>query len=690
MYLCGVSAEYFDYSGQQQLMSWERRIDALRVAGYNVDDTSKIDRHVFDIDAAPWLTILKPFNIVHTAKPRVTLSISPNLLSSEVRWTVVNEDGSTIQGESWIDSLEESGEYYIDGERYSARELDLDKVPLGYQKLTIEIDQQTITARLAVCPDRAYSLSNSKKIWGITCQLYTLKSSTNWGMGDFGDLPQLIQLAKEQGADMIGLNPLHALLSDRVDTPSPYSPSDRRRINPLYLDVERVIYELDDSTLLASIKDPSFVEQLNLLRALPAVDYPAVARLKYHALEAAYDAFLTQHASNDEQAIKLTRLFDDFIMLAGQPLLDFAQYESQHNMYTKVYQHDVRFYQYLQWLCQRQLQTCQDYALTQGMAVGLVGDLAVGAVAAGCEVTSNSDLYLPAVKIGAPPDPFSETGQNWNLPAPNPIEMRRQGFSHFIELLRTNMASVGALRIDHVMSLMRLWWCLPGDDKDARQGIYVHYPLSELMALLRLESQRQKCVIIGEDLGVVPYEIRNEMLSSGLLSNKIFYFEQEFDGQFKHPHSLQADALLMVTNHDVPALCDWWNQTDLTRRKELGLLSDDSYGNEVMARDSSKQALLYGLSAQNHLSKDWKVEDTYREFDFSLCQSIHRFCASSTSCMLMIQLEDLQLDMPPVNIPGTHLEYPNWCRKQSEDTQQIFISEAAQGILRAINEERIS
>jgi 4-alpha-glucanotransferase len=373
---------------------------------------------------------------------------------------------------------------------------------------------------------------------------------------------------------------------------------------------------------------------------------------------------------------------------AGTTLDDFCKFEIRHNKYARHCRDDARFYQYLQWLADTQLAACSELATTLGMQIGLLGDLAVGAVAEGCEVQMNPELYLPEVKIGAPPDPFSAIGQNWGLPVPVPHVLRAQGFAHFINLLQSNMRHVSALRIDHAMALMRLWWCLPGDSRDPRDGVYVYYPLAELMALLRLESQRNQCLIVAEDLGVVPVEFRQEMASSGLYSNKIFYFEQDFDGRFVQPQDQPDDALLMITNHDVSVLSEWWSGVDLERRNELGLFSAELFELEISKRAQDRLALLEWLAANQTLPSNWSTENDGRLFDFDLCKAIHQTCARSNAKLLSLQIEDLQVDIAPINIPGTSGEYPNWQRKQSATTRDILNSSVAAEVTHAVNEER--
>ncbi|NIB41013.1 4-alpha-glucanotransferase [Pseudomaricurvus alkylphenolicus] len=688
LYLTGVAADYLDYSGHRQQLPWERRLEVLRVAGYRPEDSAAVDSAAFELDARPWLQWLQPFNVVDQATPELWIRLHPDQLGQSLDWQLCCEDGTEFKGTVLPAELVEAGDYYIDQVRYSARNWTLPgDIPSGYHQLTLTNGETFAQATVAVCPQRGYSQIDdaSEKIWGIACQLYTLRSERNWGVGDFRDLSELIDLVVGQGADMIGLNPLHAPLSDNADTPSPYSPSDRRLLSPLYIDPEQVPEYRASADISRLERDPAFVQELADLRTLELVDYDRVLRCKYKVFELMYSQLLKagQKTSERWQALR------QFVAKQGELLQQFCEYEIQHNRYARAYQKDAGFYQYLQWLASDQLRQCQQQATRRGMRIGLLGDLAVGSVAEGCEVQANPRLYHRDVTIGAPPDPFSETGQNWNLPVLNPVQLRQSGYAHFIGLLRTNMRNVGALRIDHIMALMRLWWCLPGEEgSDARNGIYVYYPLRELMALLRLESHRNRCLVVGEDLGVVPVELREQMTQSRIYSNNLLYFEQDYEGRFFAPGHQQADALLMITNHDVPSLADWWSGEDLRRRDQLGLFSPEVFEQEQSQRAHHRYTLLQWLQHHHVLPAGWGPNDVDHPFDFDLSEAIHRLCGRSQSQLLLVQLEDLQMDLPPVNIPGTHLQYPNWRRKQSIDTAELFETEQAQRIFSAVNKER--
>ncbi|MCR6652376.1 MAG: 4-alpha-glucanotransferase [Cellvibrionaceae bacterium] len=358
---------------------------------------------------------------------------------------------------------------------------------------------------------------------------------------------------------------------------SPYSPSDRRFLNPLYIDPEiEPEYVKNTADIL-----PVLVR----LRAQDKVAYAAVHSTKMAVFREMYAVFvakeLEKNSARAQKFLKFVRdsgaALQDFCLYqvlaetTGQQLdqMDDAAKQDAANRYAER----VQFHAYLQWLADHQLELCQRHARDKGMKLGLMRDLAVGADGGGAEVTTNLDLFCRSAAVGAPPDPLAEKGQNWGLPPMDPAALRASGFAHFINLLRANMAHCGALRIDHAMALMRLWWCPPGQTADF--GAYIYYPFREMLGLLRLESVRNRCLVIGEDMGVVPTEFREALMSSNIFTNKLFYFEKLQDGRFRPAQEYEPRALAMLTNHDVPTIASWWVGSDLQLRQRLNLLEEE-------------------------------------------------------------------------------------------------------------------
>ncbi|NNC99659.1 MAG: 4-alpha-glucanotransferase, partial [Gammaproteobacteria bacterium] len=399
----------------------------------------------------------------------------------------------------------------------------------------------------------------------------------------------------------------------------------------------------------------------------------------YHRM---YQSFIaSQAAERSDRGIR----FNEYVLQQGEALVEFSLFESKNSGLSIDSASDPRFHQYLQWLAHQQLARCQQNALGAGMRIGLMRDLAVGAVRNGAEVQNNAGLYCDKATIGAPPDPLAEQGQNWDLPALDPVALKNSSYRLFIELLRSNMTSCGGLRIDHILGLLRLWWCHPMIEN----GAYVYYPFEDLIAILCLESHRHSCLIVGEDMGTVPDELRRAMKSRAIYSNKLFYFEKGRDQAFKNPSAHERDALLMVTNHDVPTLAGWWEGMDLRIRREIGLLdSERQLSDALEQRNQHKANLLGWLNTQQLLPKSWGKSPVHKEFDFDLCSAIILANAKSQSRMVLFQLDDLQLIRKPVNIPGTYKQYPNWRRKQKLKTRNIFGNSKIQQLMSLVQQER--
>ncbi len=643
-----------------------------------------VERDIFDLDAKPWQRWLKPLNILTRGESvYLHVHLHPEELQNPIQWQITTESGARLIGVFTASELNEDGEYYIGDVRYSSRRLPIPEVEPGYHQVCFWRGQRREQASLVIAHPRCFEDgSPNERLWGLSCQLYSLRSERNWGMGDYTDLLELVGLAADAGMDMVAINPIHAPLLDDQSAVSPYSPSDRRFLNPLYIDPEQEADFFECEEFAAEFGAAEFHAHLNELRAAEWVDYSAVMVVKFRVFERMFNHFRVKHLVPGTTRAKAFHSFSDE---CGEPLTAFSEFASQHNALNIDCANDPVFHQYLQWLCHKQVTACQTLAVKRGMPVGLLGDLAVGAVREGAEVTENAHLFCATATIGAPPDQFSGKGQDWSLPALNPVAVRDNKFQHFIQLLRANMAPYGALRIDHILGLLRLWWCLP----EAETGTYVYYPLADLMRLLCLESQRNHCRVIGEDMGLVPDELRQTMSASGVYSNSLFYFERDHSQNFHNPEAHKPNTLLMVANHDVPTLAGWWSAADIALKKEIGLLDNRESETRAMAeREFDKARLLEWLERQQLLPSDWQGSRPDREFDLSLCGAILKANARTHSKMMIFQLDDLILEEKPVNIPGTWREYPNWRRKLKRNFTDLFRDPEIRDLLKTIYQQR--
>lgn len=685
MYWRGIASDYFNYKGERIDVSLGNRKALLRAMGVDPDNIELVAKEAFALDVAPWTSWLQSFQVIEQHKECCFfVCMRPDELVREYTYTITLENGTTKVGVFKPDAQPEVGDYLYENVRYSRRVIMCGSLPLGYHSLIVKFADEVSSGQLAVVPEQAYlpvTLADGAKIWGFIVQLYTLRSARNWGIGDLSDLKQLINSSAKLGVGIIGLNPLHVLCTPNEYHCSPYSPSDRRYIEPLYIDPE-VVVEYDGVDALSS-------NQLNQLRTPVSVDYGAVYEVKFAVFKQLFEVFKVREL---QLGSVRAQAFMRYVEREGESLHAYCAYQVLRNLdlpyctgaeLSQEQQEQVDFYAYLQWQAQEQLKACQDAAEELGMKVGLMRDLAVGADGGGAEVSTNSELFCRQAAVGAPPDPLAEKGQNWGLPPMDPANMRHTNFQHFINLLRANMTHCGALRIDHAMSLMRLWWCPPGHTAD--YGAYIYYPFPELLGLLKLESVRNRCMVIGEDMGVVPDEFREAIISGAVFTNKLFYFEREHDGSFKRPEHYMPRALAMLTNHDVPTLASWWAATDIALRHKLQLLDDSVPLACVIAeRKADKYRLLDWLISNGAQLSVGREEIMGSQLSTELLGAIVTCGAKVASQIYVLQLDDLELLDAPVNVPGTSTEHANWQRKLTVNIEDFFTDEKITSILMAV------
>ncbi len=690
MYWRGIASDYFNYKGERVEVSLDNRKSLVRAMGIDPEDLAAVASAAYALDVAPWTQWIQSFQVIEQHKECcVCVSVAPSELDQEFSYSIRLENGTDIEGVFTPALQPEVGDYSFEGVRYSRRVIMCGVLPLGYHKLALLSDGHSLSGKLAVVPEQGFvpaDINSGKRVWGFIVQLYTLRTERNWGVGDLTDLKSLLLKAADFGADIVGLNPLHVLCTPSEYHCSPYSPSDRRFIEPLYIDPE-VVEEF------AGLSVP--IAELKKLRAEERVNYAAVNNVKLTVFKHLYTQFKQRHL---QAGSPRADSFLQYVQHEGHALHDYCTYQVLRNvgkaeLWTPSFhlsaeqQDEVDFYAYLQWQAQVQMASCQELAQELNLSIGLMRDLAVGADGGGGEVTTNQRLFCREAAVGAPPDPLAEKGQNWGLPPMDPAHLRHTDFEHFITLLRTNMANCGALRIDHAMSLMRLWWCPPGHTAD--YGAYVYYPFTELLGLLKLESVRSGCMIIGEDMGVVPDEFREAIISASVFTNKLFYFEREHNGDFKLPEHYMPRALAMLTNHDVPTLTSWWAGSDIELRANLNLLDESVPLDQVkQERINDKYRLLRWLErcgGHTTLEPEVQIRQPMTE---DLMGEILACGAKVASQIFVIQLDDLELLDAPVNVPGTSTEYANWQRKLTVNLNTLFARESVIATLNKVANAR--
>jgi 4-alpha-glucanotransferase len=588
----------------------------------------------------------------------------------------------------------------------------------GYHKLIISRKRRKTPYEMSliITPKACFKqedLNQHKKLWGPSIQLYTLRTQHNWGIGDFGDLKQLVSDIASRGGDFIGLNPIHSLFPANPEGASPYSPSSRRWLNIMYIDVSSVPEFALSAEAQQRVGSAEFQQRLQKARESHWVNYTEVSELKMSVLPLLFSEFKARHLDkNTDRA----RAFLEFVELGGESLLHQAAFDALHGelhaedssvwgwpvfpekyrtfdsaatqKYIKDNAERVHLYMYLQWIADDQIKEAQALAEEKGMTVGLYRDLAVGVADSGSETWADDGALVLDASIGAPPDILGPLGQNWGLPPLNPQVLEATGYDAYIKLLRANMKHCGALRIDHVLGLLRLWW-IPKGEK-ATEGAYLYYPVEDMLAILALESHRHQCSVIGEDLGTVPDEIVDILRDAGVHSYKVFFFEtSKDDGGFISPKHYAEQSMSALCTHDMPTLRGFWHCDDLKMGREIGLYPDEQQLEGLFAdRLKCKQGILDSVRWHGYLPEGIGHDAQYVPMDTYLSEALQLHVAAGDSALLSVQLEDwLEMDQP-VNIPGTVNEYPNWRRKLSMNLDEIFSREDVNRISKRLTEVR--
>jgi 4-alpha-glucanotransferase len=623
--------------------------------------------------------LLPPVTVIRSdAAPAFEVALPAASWTERLTWTIEVRDAPVVA------SFERAGA------TIDRRRIALDALPLGYHRIAISAGALgTGDGALIVVPPAAYS-PPTHRVWGLAVQLYTVRSARNWGIGDVTDLIGCVELAANAGAAYVGLNPLHAPHRSNPNAASPYAPTSRRFLNWLYIDVD-ALPEAADPAVAAARSDPEFVATLAMLRESTVVDYEGVARAKDAILRRCFAVARERSRPDDD--------FHAFVHDGGTALERFAIFETLVERlgrdvaawpptYRDPQTNDVKSFaaaeapaiayaMYLQYNAARQLEAAADIARNRGIA--LYRDLAVGVDANGADAWIDTHAYVASASVGAPPDLLNPDGQDWGLPPLDPNALRSDGYRIAAELFRANMHAAGALRIDHVMSLARLFWSPRG--RSAAEGTYVHYPFEDLLGVLALESVRAQCIVIGEDLGTVPVGFRERMAQANVLSYRILFFEREHGGGFIPAEYYPASSLAATGTHDLATFAAWLSGADIDLRASLGVGDPARIPQEHADRDADRERLLATLRRSGDLDVAAPTVD-------DVLLAAHRFLARSPAEIVMMQVDDSIGELLPVNVPGTTEQYPNWRRKLSLDLEAIATDPRFVALCSALARER--
>ena len=706
--LFGIDPEYYDIFGRRHVVTLETKCAILAAMGVRTGNPAELAGELAAFHEAIWRQPCEPVLVQRVGSDGTWSFRMPGQEDVDnavrIEWSLRDEAGRYLFTEQAGPGLQPTDSILLHDQHYWRFHLPLPAgLAAGYYDLaavgTSSSHQVHGSLRLIIVPTHCYQpaqMATGGRFWGVSLQLYALRSARNWGVGDFTDLFQWAEwVSTELGAGIIGLNPLHALKNSRPYHISPYSPDSRFYLNALYVDVEQAPEFQQSSEAQEVAGEEGFLSCLEALRKSDTVDYERVAVMKRRVLNALFETFEELHFRTDgNRRVACTTRgeeFEHYLQDEGDALQAFALFQVLYEQFSKrsppqpvwqdwpeayrnpgsiasqeffaTHARQVRFHQYVQWLAHEQLRRVHERTRELAMPIGLYHDLALGSDRGGSDAWIFQSLLALGADCGCPPDAFAPEGQNWGLPPVNPHALRRTGYRMFIDLIRKNLQYGGAIRLDHVMSLFRLFWIPRGMPPSA--GAYVQYPWDDLLGILALESARHQAVIVGEDLGTVPDLVRDKLHAAGVLSYRVFYFERGNDGEWKRPAMYPRQALAVVTTHDLPTLAGFWDGEDLRLRERLGFYPDESaYRRAVDERQRDKAGIARALQQEGVWpSGTDEAVALHQPLSPDLTGAIHTYVAQSPSSFMLVTLEDLVGDATQVNLPGTLDSYPNWSHK---------------------------
>lgn len=672
--LYGVATSYQSAEGEHLEISNDTLVKTLNALGVDVTDSPET--------IGPAINAFHQRNASRPLPPCVVATKGYDYVfnvhvhdGAEARVTIFTETGEEFpaeQRENWNPAIEVAGQLW--GEASFAVP---DTMELGWHTIHLESEGIDATCDLIVTPERI--TTPTEKLQGIMAQMYSVRSKDSWGIGDFHDLGELCATAaRSAGSDFLLINPLHAAEPFPPVEDSPYLPTTRRFINPIYIRVE-------DIPEMMQLEPDLLVDVHELAREFQELNFsPAhIERNPIYAakLQVLHEIFHLQRTPEREAA------FQAYCQLEGEGLNEFALWcanqelnhrpvDNNHGIAPDI-EEIAEFYRWLQWICDTQLAEAQAKAKQAGMSIGLMADLAVGVHPGGADARILADVLAPGASVGAPADGYNQQGQDWSQPPWHPIKLAEAGYKPWRDMLRTVLRHSGGIRIDHILGLFRLWW-IPRMQSPLT-GTYVSYDFNALVGVLALEAERAGAVVIGEDLGTFEPWVQEVLASRGVLGTSIVWFEN--DGE----HPLPADryrelALTSVTTHDLPPTAGYLQGSHIALRDELGVLTSDAA--EEDAEDRAWQHEVFNRVAEAGFFKGTGLE-SYEFTDervtghvADLMVGLHRFAAATPSLLTCTSLVDMVGDVRAQNQPGTTREqYPNWCVPLCDEYNQPILIE---------------
>jgi 4-alpha-glucanotransferase len=657
----GVATEFWDWQGVHVPVRASTILGVLEALDVPLGTVGDVRDALEAVRGRPWRQVLPDVVVTREGQaPQVAVHVPTE---GPVQVWVDTEDGERLELAAPVST---GRSHPVDGVVTEELTVDLPgELPLGWHTLTAAHGGQETRRPLVVTPQRV-SLPPAlerARAWGFMTQLYSVRSRDSWGLGDLGDLAELVSWsAREHGAGFVLVNPLHAAEPVPPMEPSPYLPTTRRFVNPIYVRVE----DIREVAYLAAT-DRAIVEwQAEAMKALNADPAELDRDAVWAAKEGALFSVFTAPRSRARQAS-----FEAFVAREGQGLVDFATWNALAERYglpsadwpahvadprsltVEHMRHEladrVEFHMWLQWCLDEQLGRVAEVARDSGMPVGVVHDLAVGVHPDGADTWALGDALARDVTAGAPPDAFNQQGQDWSQPPWRPDQLSALGYAPYRDMLRTVLRHAGALRVDHIVGLFRLWWVPRGHGP--AEGTYVRYDHEALVGILALEAERAGAFVVGEDLGTVEPWARDYLRERGILGTSILWFEKDEQGRPLRPEAWRELCLATVTTHDLPPTAGYLAGEHIDIRERLGLLTrpvEEEAAVDAADRDAVLATLRdLGLLGDAPTERD-KVE------------ALHRFLALTPAKLIGVALADAVGDRRAMNQPGTSTEYPNW------------------------------
>jgi 4-alpha-glucanotransferase len=673
----GVVPDFWGFDGSHRQVGASTLIAVLDALGVDASSPERIDVAITHVEDMPWRRTLPPVVVVrqgrHAHVPVHVPHGDPVGVWLELDAEAGGGRRDLVQADVLVDPRSVDGR--LMGRATFTIPTDL---PLGWHVMQATGPSASARSVVVVTPSTLELPEQLRtgRAWGFMAQLYSVRSRASWGVGDFADLAELGWLsARTCGADFLLVNPLHSAEPAGPMTPSPYLPTTRRFVSPLYIRVEDV-----RETAYLSAADRALVEWA----AEPAISLdsdagPIDRDVAWTAKRSALEIVFTAPRSAARQAA-----FDEFRREQGEGLEDFALWCALAERYEGApwpaeandissdlvdrarveLAERVDFHCWLQWVADSQLADAQRAALAGGMSIGIMHDLAVGVHPEGADVWALGDVLARGATVGAPPDMYNQQGQNWSQPPWRPDELARVAYRPYRDLLRTVLRHAGAIRIDHVIGLFRLWWIPEG--AAAGEGAYVRYDHEALIGILALEAHRAGAVVIGEDLGVFEPWVRDYLTERGILGTSILWFEKDQNGRPLAPEHYRRLALASVTTHDLPPTAGYLAEEHVALRERLGLLTEPVADVRAQAR-AEREEMVAVLRGRGLVGAD----PSERE----LVEALHRLILATPAALIGVSLADAVGERRAQNQPGTDQEYPNWKVPLADGSGQVVLIE---------------